>query len=50
MKPVLCSHILTALLEATDSTDEQLAFYNKVHEISTKLYPSDSFMLTKLKI
>ena len=50
MKPVLCWNILTALLDANYNTDEQLAFYNKVNEMSTKLYPSDSFMLTKLKI
>lgn len=48
--PVLLSHVLTALLEASDNQEEQLNYYQQVNALATQVYPADSFMLTKLKI
>jgi hypothetical protein len=49
-RPVLSTHVMTALLEASDEQEQQLSIYKQVHSLAIKVYPADSYMLTKLKI
>ena len=49
-RPVLSTHVMTALLEASDNQEEQLSIYKQVHSLAVQVYPADSYMLTKLKI
>ena len=49
-KPLLLSHLLSAVLEMYEDQNQKLDIFRAVHVYTSKVYDKDSLILTKMKI